>query len=258
MSFYPQIGNGVVTQFPFERTRRWRVITNQLEGGESIALPDTAGGQVEWRLKYEDLTTAEAQAIGALFAASQGQFGPFTFIDPMTNLLGWSEDVTRPGWQLGEMSTTAGISDPVGTRRASTISNSGAASQTLSQALGVSGDYVACFSAYIRSNSATVVTMERDGLQAAAAVGSQWKRVFVSGRGAAGSTQSTFSLAIPGGQAIDVWGLQAEVQPWPSVYKFSTAATGIYEETYFAEDELTMTSTGLGFSRASINLISRI
>jgi hypothetical protein len=257
MSFYPQIGSGVVAQFPFARRRMWRAITNQMESGEVITLPDSAGGQVAWSLKYEDLTTAEAQAISALFAESQGRFGSFTFIDPLANLLGWSEDFTKAGWQLGEMSASAGVSDPLGTQRASAVTNSGAAPQALSQTLGVSGDYVACFSAYLRASAATSVTMQRDGVETAAAVGPQWKRVLVSGTGTAGAAQSTFSLVIPAGQTIEVWGMQAEAQPWPSVYKQTSAGTGIYNETYFADDELTITSTGPGFSRAAIGLISR-
>ena len=101
MSFYPQIGSGVVTQFPFRRARQWRAITNQLESGELITLPDTSAGHVAWSLKYRDLTDAEAQAIGGLFASSQGQFGSFTFIDPLANLLGWSENLAGAGWQAG-------------------------------------------------------------------------------------------------------------------------------------------------------------
>jgi hypothetical protein len=236
----------------------WRAITNQLESGELITLPDTAGGQVAWSLKYEDLTTTEAQAISGVFTASQGQFGYFTFIDPLANLMGSSEDFTQAGWQLGEMTTASGIADPLGTQRASAVSNAGAASQALSQTLGLSGDYVACLSAYVRSATVTTVTLQRDNVQTVAAVGPQWTRVLVSGTGAAGAAQSTFSLTVPAGQTIDVWGMQVEAQPWPSVYKQTTTATGIYDETYFADDELTMTSTGPGFSRASINLISRI
>jgi hypothetical protein len=258
MSFYPQIGSGVVTQFPFRRTRQWRAIVNQLESGELITLPDLAGGQIGWSLKYEDISSTEAQAIGGLFNASQGKFGAFTFIDPMANLLGWSEDFTRAGWALGELGMTAGIADPLGTQRASTITNGSPGTLQLSQTLGISGDYVACFSAYVRADSSVSIAMQRDGLQAIAPAGPQWTRMLVSGTGSTGAAQTTFSIAIPAGQAVDVWGLQVEVQPWPSVYKLTAAAGGIYEETYFGDDQLTITSTGLGLSRASVNLISRI
>jgi hypothetical protein len=258
MSFYPQIGSGVVTQFPFSRTRMWRGITNQLEGGESIVLPDSAGGEIAWSLKYEDLTAAELQAIANLFAESQGGFGSFTFIDPLENLLGWSEDMTRTSWQPGQLTLASGAADPLGTTRASSLTNGTPGALSLSQTLGVSGDYVACFSAYIRSAAAGVVTIERDGIQTTASVGSQWRRIVVSGPGIAGAAQSTFSLSVPAGMTVQVFGLQVEVQPWPSTYRATGAASGIYEETYFADDELTVTSTAPGLSRASIKLISRI
>ena len=258
MSFYPQIGSGVVTQFPFQRRRQWRAITNQLESGELISLPDAAGGQMNWSLQYQDLANAEAQAISGLFSASQGQFGSFTFIDPLANLLGWSENLTGPGWQANELSISAGTSDPLGTLRASTVSNPTAGSLQLTQTLGVSGDYVACFSAYVQASAAATITMQRDGQQSVAAVGSNWTRVLISGTGTAATGQSTFSLVLAAGQSVNVFGLQVEAQPWPSVYKPTSAAAGIYEETYFADDELTITSTCLGLSRASINLISRI
>ena len=258
MSFYPQIGNGVVTQFPFRRRRQWRAITNQLESGELISLPDAAGGQMTWNLQYQDLTTAEAQAISGLFSASQGQFGSFTFIDPLANLLGWSENLTGAGWQANELNIASDTPDPLGTQRALTVSNTTGGSLQLTQTLGISGDYVACFSAYVQASAAATVTMQRDGQQTVAAVGTNWTRVLISGTGTAGAGQSTFSLVLAAGQSINVFGLQVEAQPRPSVYKPTSASAGIYEETYFADDELTITSTCLGFSRASVNLISRI
>ena len=39
-----------------------------------------------------------------------------------------------------------------------------------------------------------------------------------------------------------------EPQPYPSGYKVTTAALGIYEETYFGDDELKITSTDTDFS----------
>ena len=77
-------------------------------------------------------------------------------------------------------------------------------------------------------------------------------------RASAGAAQSTFSIALPAGQTIDVWGLQVEAQPYPSAYKQTSAALGIYEETYFGDDELTITSTSLGLSSCEINLMSRV
>jgi hypothetical protein len=258
MSWYPQIGSGSVAQFPVTRSRRWWSITNELEDGELISVPDTAAGQIQWKLSYQDLADAEVQNLSALFAASQGEFGAFTFIDPLANLLGWSEDLSQSAWQLGLLQAAAAVTDPLGTLRASSITNPGAGPQALLQTLGVSGNYVACFSAYLRSNVAGTVTLQRDGTQVTVTVGPAWQRAYVSGVGSSGANQSSFSVGLAAGQTIDVFGLQVEAQPYPSAYKQTSAALGIYEQTYFDDDELTITSTSVGLSSCGITLMSRI
>ena len=56
MSFYPQFGTGSVAQFPLRRSRKWRMILNELESGERVVLPDNPAGQIDWSLSYSDLT----------------------------------------------------------------------------------------------------------------------------------------------------------------------------------------------------------
>lgn len=258
MSWFPQMGTGSVAQFPVTRSRRWRAITNDLESGEQIMLPDTTAGQIEWRLSFRDLTDEEASNLSALFTACQGSFGAFTFIDPMANLLGWSEDFTQPNWQCGLLQTAPGAGDPLGTQRASSIANTSPGSQALLQTLAVPGDYVACFSAYLRSDTAGTITLQRDNLETTVPVGPSWTRECVSGTGISGAAQSNFSILLAAGQTIDVWAPQVEAQPSPSAYKQTGAPEGIYTETYFADDELTITSTSVGLSSCDIRLISRV
>src|SRR3954469_22737857 len=99
MNWFPQIGAGAVAQFPLHRKRQWRAISNVMESGERISLPDSKGGQIEWRLSYQELTDTEAAKLAGLFGAAGGQAGSFGFVDPFANLLGWSEDLSKPGWQ---------------------------------------------------------------------------------------------------------------------------------------------------------------
>ncbi|HEX8812928.1 MAG TPA: hypothetical protein VF742_13135 [Terracidiphilus sp.] len=258
MSWYPQIGSGTIAQLPVSRSRKWRVIANSLESGEQVLLPDTAAGRIEWDLSYQDLNASEAQSLSTFFSASQGGFVPFGFVDPMANLLGWSESLLQSSWQQELLQISAGARDPLGAQRASTIANPNPGSQALEQTLGISGDFVACFSAYLFSSGATTVTLQRDAAQVVVNVGPRWTRACLSGRGANGAAQSTFSLVLSTGQTLNVWGLQVEAQPYPSAYKPTNAAIGIYEETYFAGDELTMTSTAPGLSSCEITLLSRV
>jgi hypothetical protein len=258
MNWFPQIGAGSVAQFPVTRSRTWRAITNSLESGERIMLPDTSAGQIGWKLSYRELQDIEVQSLTDLFTATQGEFGAFTFIDPLANLLGWSESLTQSAWQTGLLTSTANALDPLGTARASSITNSSAGVQSLQQSLSLAGNYVTCFSAYLRSDLAGTIALQRDNTQVQVSLSPVWKRVYVSGVGATGAAQSTLSIALSPGQAIDVWGLQVEAQAYPSAYKQTMAALGIYEETYFGDDELKITGTSPGLSSCEINLVSRV
>ena len=258
MSWFPQVGAGSIAQYPLERVRRWRAISNRLENGERITLPDYGTAEILWDLSYEDLNNAEAGQIRGLFDSVFGEAGIFTFIDPLVNLLGWSEDLTRGDWQRGLLTVSAGISDPRGASNASRVFNGAAAGQGLTQSLAIRGELVACFSAWVRSDSITVATMRRDGHQSSYAIGPAWKRIYVTGAGTPGLADSTFTLVLEPGQTIDVWGMQVEAQPVPSVYKVSAVQTGIYPETRFAAPELTVVSTGPGRSSCRLRLLSRV
>lgn len=258
MKWFPQTGTGSLVQLPLHRRRKWRAIANELENGEQILLPDAAAGQIEWRLSYRDLSDTEVSKLNNLFAASKGSFGSFGFADPIANLLTWSEALAHPDWQAGLLSKSSGAADPLGTQRGWTLSNGTPGSQSLSQTVGIPGDYVACFSAWLRSDSNGTAVLQRDGISTTVAVGPVWKQVFVGGPGNPGAAQSTVSLALSAGQSLDVWGLQLEAQPYASQYKPTAGASRIYEETYFGADELIVTSTGPGLSSCELTLLSRI
>ncbi len=258
MNWFPQIGAGSVAQFPLCRKRQWRAITNTLASGERISLPDPDGGSIEWLLTYQELTDAEAAALSALFVASTGEASSFGFVDPFANLFGWSEDFTRPDWQLGLLTVTGGISDPMGTQRAWMVQNPAPAEQSLAQTLDIPGEYTASFSAYVRSDFTDTIGILRDTRRLDLTVGPQWKRIQISGQGVSGAMQSTFALVIGAGKSIRVFGMQAEAQPWPSPYRPTETAMGILEETRFSGGDLAVTSTAPGFSSCQVRLVARI
>ena len=250
MIWFPQLAGGSVAQFPLERVRRWRAISNELESGERISLPDSGGGSIGWRLSYQDLTGVETGLLQALFRDCGGKCKTFAFADPMANLLGWSEDLTRPDWQHGQLQLTA-------SGRVWTLSNSSAGALAVSQSVGVPGGYVSCFSVWVRSVAPGLVTLRRDSLNQTYTAGPVWTRVRLSGTGVSLATQSTYSVEVPAGHVIEMSGPQVEAQPWSSQYKTARAPRGIYPETWFASDELKVTSVGPERSSCQIDLISK-
>jgi hypothetical protein len=89
-------------------------------------------------------------------------------------------------------------------------------------------------------------------------VGPSWNRVFISGAGTSGAANSTFSITLNPGQHIAMFGPQVEAQPYPSAYKQTVTARGIYSATRFDSDELNIVGTGVGLSSCKIALRSQL
>jgi hypothetical protein len=138
------------------------------------------------------------------------------------------------------------------------IVNSAKAEQSLTQTLDLPGDYVACLSVWARSDSGAAFALTRDGSRLNISLTPSWTRYNISSTGTAGAASSTFSLVLAAGQTAQIFGPQVEAQPAASSYKQTSAAMGIYPETYFASDELQMTNTGPGLFAFEIDLISRV
>jgi hypothetical protein len=143
-------------------------------------------------------------------------------------------------------------------QRAWEMRNGNGAEQSLAQTLAIPGEYTACFSVYVRSDSAGAVGIARDANRVNVPAGPQWKRIQWSGAGVAGAAESTFSIVVPAGNTVRVFGPQVEAQPWPSIYRSSGAAAGILEDTRFQGRELKVVHTAPGLSACQVNLISRV
>lgn len=257
MTWFPQTSSGSLVQLPLRRRVVWRAITNQFESGERISLPDRNGGRVEWSLAYHDLSDTEATGISNFFRTARGAFGTFAFVDPGANLLGWSEDLSRADWQHGLLSVTGGVVGTDGTTGASSLTNAAAGAQGLTQTIALPGEYTTCFSVYLRAATHANVTLRRGSAASVAGVSSRWKRYFLTGP-VPGEDNAPFSLELAPGSTVEVCGLQVEAGPYPSQYKATADAAGIYERTSFASDELAMTATGVGLYACDFTLISKL
>lgn len=257
MTWYPQTANGCLVQLPLRRRTVWRAITNRFENGERISIPDANAGRIEWTLTYKDLSDPESSALKAFFRAARGAFGTFSFLDPAANLLGWSDDPTFSDWQRGLLDITPGRIGPDGSFAGFTLTNLAGAPEHLSQTVALPGEYTTCFSVWLRSTAGpATVTLRRGSHSTDVTTTSRWKRHFLTGS-TPGEDAAPFSVAIQPGDAVDVSGLQVEAAPYPSMYKPTTDASGIYENTSFAADRLAMTATGPGLSACEFTLISR-
>jgi hypothetical protein len=241
MATYPQIA-----QFPVLKRKSHRTITNHALDGRIIKLSDPGINITEWQLQYTDLADDELALILDFFSAAEGIFGSFTFVDPLANLLAWSEQLEDAVWEKGPFLSLTEAQDPLGTNRAWRIHNSGAGSQTIQQQIAIPDSYLCVSSAYVRSGIETPILF----LSQAFSTFPQWRRVAVNTQG-----RPTFDLELPAGGDIEVFGFQAEAQLAPSRYKRTTARTGMYENARFRENNFTFTTTDSNRHSCRVNII---
>ena len=255
MFVYPQLGSGALSQFPLRKRRRMRTVVNRAADGRAIRLPDTPAEVIEWQLEYADLSDDEMAAIRQFFESVEGTLNGFTFLDPTSNLLAWSDQLGNAVWQKGPLLTIAsGVADPFGETKAWAIANQGAGAQALMQTLAAPAGYQYCLSAHLRANQATTVTLLAGSQRAERAVDSQWTRATFSASGDPTGESIGFGLELPAGAGVEVFGIQAEPQSGASGYKPSTTG-GTFENARLRDDLLTITTTGVNRHSCTINII---
>jgi hypothetical protein len=255
MAAYPQLGDGAVSQFPVQKTRRARTVVNQAADGSRIKLEDPAAEVTEWLLRYTELSDDEAETLRAFFHDAEGTLNGFTFLDPVGNLLAWSEELENDVWQADPFLTlTGGVADPRGGTHAWRLSNGGAAEQSLGQTLAAPGDYLYSVSAWVRAASAVSVRLTAGGQGAERPVSSEWTRIAWATGGEAEATSVRFGIEIGAGDAVEVYGLQVEAQAAPSGYRASGRG-GVYEDAHLGDDALAITRTDVNQNSCTVKII---
>jgi hypothetical protein len=243
--YFPQLATGAIAQYPIRKTKLARTVKNVLSDGTMILYPDPDAGLLVWQLAYVNLSVEDLEAIQAHFSNCIGRFHAFTFIDPTDNMLISSSDLTALVWQTSSLiEITPGAADPDGGSSAFIVTNTGQASQMISQSLAVPGDYQYCFSLYVNSPEASTITLARSGSsteeRASVPVKPGWNRIVSSGRLNDSGVLFTVAISLAPGQRVELYGFQLEAQISPSRYRPTAKTAGIYSNAHWAVDELTV------------------
>ena len=246
-------------QFPGSRRVLRRTLVNEAVDGSTVKLADPMASAQEWRLALTGLTDAEWNAIETLFEAVEGRLGWFTFLDPFDNLLSWSEDPTAAAWIKGAgLAVTVGVADPLGGTGAARITNQGASAESIQQAVSGPGSYQYCLSVYARSAAATSITLFQSTQTKPAskgfAIGPVWKRLEYGANLAATEESVNFGVTIEAGDAVELFGFQAEAQTGASQYKKTAGRSGVHANASFLDDTLTRTADGVGSSSCTVRI----
>jgi hypothetical protein len=257
MIYFPQLSSGATGQFPISRQRLGRTVVNRSVQDYQVKLADPGATITDWRLSFEEMSDQELAALEALFQAVEGRLTPFTFLDPVDNLLAWSEQQSQAVWQADPLLTlTSGVADPLGGTSAYQVANPTAATLMLQQSINAPASLDYCLSLYARSDQSSQVGLVRGTATESQATGVQWTRLISAGRLQDTADSISFGIALNPGTTIDVFGLQAEAQTTASMYKQTAETGGVYPNARFRDDTLTITTVGPSRHSCELDIVN--
>src|SRR5690242_3894854 len=154
MLVFPQLPSGAQAQYPIKKHCVQRTIVNALTDGHTVVFADPGAALWQWQLTYQNLADTEIADLQQFFATCEGPLNAFTFLDPLSNLLTWSEALTQPVWEASSLlQFTPDILDSTGGTAATRIVNPTATDLTLQQTINAPGWFSYCLSVYVRGQS---------------------------------------------------------------------------------------------------------
>jgi hypothetical protein len=261
MLVFPQLATGASAVYPVTRMNVTRTVVNALGDGSTVVFGDPDAGMREWELQATGLSLSEWTAIGTLFQAVMGRFATFTFLDPAGNLLLQSENFGDPAWSNSPLlQLTPGVSDPLGTTRATQVVNAGSAAGAVAQTLAVPGNIRYTLSVWAKTTGVSNVTLSASTTGGNAtrtiALTSLWQRASLDVELGLDTESVVFGVVLDVGAIVDLFGMQVEAQPGASDYKETGGSAGLYSQARFAEDELTVTAKGTDVFDAVIRIVA--
>ena len=261
MRFYPQLQTGNVAQFPLKKLLRLRTVENQLMDGSRIVQRGLQPLVSEWELRYNGMSDGERIAIEEFHSQAEGRLHPFTFLDPMSNLLAWSEDLSKTVWIRGTgLGVIGGVASPGGSLRAAQLTNTTVIAQDIKQTVSASGSFTYCLSVRARATQpATFVLFIADGPSRIAkevVADTQWQTYWVSGSFQSTAETLEFGIETHAGQSIEIFGMQVAPQPGPGDYVRTGSAGGVHDGVRFLDDRLSFTTSGPDDTAMTIRLIT--
>jgi hypothetical protein len=227
---------------PLTREARFTSRINRTPDYTEMRAQDQTGPLFRWNLQLGPLTDAEATTLQNFYATCNGGYQTFAFLDPLDNLLQWSEDVTQASWQAtspSSLQVTSGGSDPLGGSGAQTLLNTIASVNTVSQSLATNPQGMTLTASVWLIGSVPVTLRVSDGgAQNFAAIVSptgSWQRHTLTGTFAASGSQIVWALDLPANGGAELFGAQLVTTPGPGAYTRTTTVSGFHPNCCFSQ-----------------------
>ncbi len=258
MLLYPQLASGALAQFPLRRIYSWTHVTNLQEDGSRYLESATENASLTWQLRYDHLTAAEAETLTAFFELTRGRLQTFTLLDPVGNLLLWSEDLSKPFWERSPALTVSELDSEWGP---SFILGS-AGSGTLQQALPCPASALLCFSMYARADQPSGLGLSvwdvSGRTEKTFPVDGNWRRIFVTQAGTGASLGKTVEVSLSAGSQVQIAQISVNAQPAPGAYVATAHVGGVYPTARMDQDTLSVTASGPNDFSCAVQLTARL
>jgi len=257
MLVFPQLSTGAATLYPVTKTYSQRTVVNALSDGRTDVAADPDAAVVGWEMRLRGLTRTEWDAVELLFEQTAGGWKQFTFLDPAGNLLAWSEDLTSPIWNVGVLvNLSSGVADPLGTTRATRVTNTAQTTESVQQTLAAPADFQYCMSVWARSTGGASVSLRAGTAAKVFPLSALWRRIEVTAHAGPAADTIVCGVDLAAGASVDLFALQVDTQVAASTYKRTGAQGGVYSKARFATDELTVTAQSTDAYDAVIRIVN--
>jgi hypothetical protein len=263
MAFFPQLESGSLVQYPYVKRIEARSVVNDLPDGTRIRLFDGGAVCAYWDLSFSGLTAGERVALEMFFESMEGRLQEFTWLDPMSNLLAWSEDLEAACWSNGPLLECAvGGADPLGGVAATHVVNSAQSMQSIEQSVASPAGYTYAFSIWARGDVegeiALAARASGSSSKASRRISPVWSRLSHTFNLGGTEDSATFAVELPSGSAVDLFGAQVEPQPQAGAYKRTGGTGGIHPRSRFDQDALSFEAEAPGSYGTTIRIRSAI
>lgn len=256
-SLFPQMSTGAVAQFPLRsRSHYLTRVTDADDISETVyaAWTNPFGA---WDLSVDAATDADVQIIQTFFESQMGRYGRFIFLDPMRNLLKYSNTFTNPAWTNTIDNTLTGIADPFGGTSAVQFANTSGVSESVIQGIAINATLPAnawfTASVWLQEASSGVLLRVTDNAAQTATLSvpfkSSWVRYEISKNFAASASGAIqFRVILPPSTVVNIYGAQLSYLPSAGDYDPTTSRNGVHPICRFDSDTLQWRHTGPGVS----------
>lgn len=249
--YFPVLLSRAQVQYPVQKALEYRLAEAESPGGNVWrGLPDGPASR-RWVLRFEDLTDGEADALASFYELCEGGWRSFSFADPMTNLLRWSEDLGNNAWGKSAGLTITTLSGSGGEPAEFQVMNPNATAGQVWQELDLAPGVAVCFSCEVRGGG---LWLRVGGAELKMAASGDWMRRFITAVSTGGAQR--VELELEAGGSAQVRRIQAETQLAPSQYQGTYESGGIHPRARFADGGLRIVSVAPDRNRAGVVLES--